>query len=145
MQFFKPNNKFFEWVAEQDDSTIWVDVGCGEGHVVAELCARGHKAIGVEFRQEVVDPALRCSSNVYVLDVLQFPFLGPMTPLLCRPCHGPFPRLAMRHALSLIPEGFYVGLERNICRDLGVRHQPEVRDVGEDGEHIWRIERNAIL
>lgn len=143
MKFFEPNARFFEFLNSFDDDAIFVDIGCGEGHVTKAITEAGHKAFGLEFRLEVVAPEM-LMNGVYIMDATKFQYLPPMVPLLCRPCHGPFPRTAIDQALKGADHVYYVGLSKNLQNDLGVHFEPIWMNVGADEENIWRINKNVL-
>lgn len=148
MRFFHPNEKFFAWLtreAKKGPKVPIIDCGCGDGDLVLEMRHRGLPAIGIDPMFGVLDdkplnveliscvlamPAEDCSLVHNTRSIL----------LTCRPCHSRFP-IAIN--LNRQPESklFYVGLEKNIERDLSGTKITEVVKyaVGDEGERIWRI------
>ena len=133
--FFLPNDRFFAWADKNLFRDMVFDVGAGKGHVTDALALRGISVLGL-------DPYGRAGRHVMLRDGTDFDYpSGATTVMLCRPCHGDFvARVIERAAERDVERVLYVGLERNLDRDLqDRRHRFVLREtsVGDDGENIW--------
>ena len=143
MRFFKPTDAFWQW-ADGSLGRAVIELGCGRGHLLRELREKGKGVIGIDpyplmFGWDIPFDLISC-----YLAGTAFDFENLITPefdvLVCRPCHDGFVADFLDAAFPSIL--YYVGLEKNIERDL-YEHLPRVEmvasDVGEDGECIWKI------
>ena len=86
IRFFNPNEKFFDWMAQFKDKMIYDVAGCG--HVTKLLVDHGHKSV------RAIDLFDRETQEVFIdrSDGTTYPYLEGAVVMLCRPCHGRFPR-----------------------------------------------------
>jgi len=135
MRFFNPNARFFAWAEANLRRGMTFDAGAGDGFVTGQLARLGCTVLGL-------DPYGRVGRYVMARDATTYPYpAGATTVMLCRPCHGGFAASVINQAEACgVERVLYVGLARNVERDLGglaTRFVLKETAVGEDGENIW--------
>ena len=136
LKFFEPNDSFPAWMAAKFDGKHIYDVGAGVGHVAKVLHDRGLKvtAIDINHRQAPEFP-------VMVVDAGACGYEKGSVVMLCRPCHGIFPEMALEQALRCkVGAIVYVGLPKNAASDLGKlrrKFKTGLTSVGKDGERVY--------
>jgi len=112
--FFVPDPKFFDYLEAICPAKNIVDIGAGQGLVSKLLANKGFKVLAVD-----IIPPEDTYYEVVAMDIMDMYIPKNALPILCRPCHGDFPGDVVVHALENgVPKILYVGLTRNIERDL---------------------------
>ena len=71
------NPALFDRLARLEGNLKVLDSGCGEGYVSRELARRGHKVVGIDMSQYIIEAAKEATvgNDQYIrADVLQMPF-----------------------------------------------------------------------
>ena len=123
MVFFQPTNEFVQWLKEYAGDRVVVEIGCGDGLLIAKMNEAEMKCIGVDLYYPFnIETEIEVPKSMNIL----YGFAGEDCELIkdkrsliviARPCHDGFPsRVAKNKAEGV--EMLYVGLERNIDEDL---------------------------
>lgn len=145
IQFFNPLPVFTDWFRSTFKNETVYEAGAGMGHASKALADAG------QYVKEALDANARVGSvyKVRIADATEYGFNSDSLVLICRPCHGDFCQAVVQNALFHRSVAVvYVGLEKNVDKDLGdYRRYFSVgqANVGEDGEDawVWRPEWNA--
>jgi hypothetical protein len=119
------------------ENDIYIDCGAGEGVLQTKM------PVGRVMSIDLFPPS--DSPHVIKFDSTQFEFCQATTPLFLRPCHSDFVAVTLRHAFAAkARRAVYVGLEKNIERDIGAEFRWVSVDLvdgwtGAEGERVWRI------
>ena len=139
IRFFNPNEKFFDWMAQFKDKMIY-DVGAGCGHVTKLLVDHGHKSV------RAIDLFDRETQEVFIdrSDGTTYPYLEGAVVMLCRPCHGRFPRRVIEQAVECgVSTILYISKPSNRKKDLAgwPKFRRSATRVGKDNESIyyWKL------
>jgi hypothetical protein len=157
-QFFKPDQKFIDWLVGYANGRMIIDVGSGPGIVTASLLDSGARICGLEpfaDLRKVADKNMeRMINGKEVLHILnrrieQMPelFVGRgdrVLLLFARPCHSYFVSnaLDMKDADT---EALYITIPENLTRynDLGDFHNEAIllnhEGESEDNEVVYSI------
>lgn len=131
MRFFEPSDEYLDWFEGFVQKKLVVDVGCGEGHVVAALQARGVACIGIDLFPSQEGTNIITGDATKILPSLSSKM---MLPVFFRPCHGQFIQNVVSAAHEVSP-WLYVGLRKNVEGDLHGYHTKELNaPVGLEGE-----------
>lgn len=134
--FFQPTKKFADWMVRRLGDGILIDAGCGNGHAMRCLRARGARVIGVDINADYSAD----TSLPICMDAATFKYPEGCTVLIARPCHGDWVVNAIERARRNAGEILYVGLAKNVDDDLG-DHAQMFRQVGKragaDDEGVW--------
>ena len=146
MIFFRPTEKFIQWLKSYADGRFVVDVGCGEGCLLHHMKKAGIPCIGVDPYPPIIPDFDRNFDTPVELITRQ---LGEESSLIqkdnaliviARPCHSGFTEdvIARRNPKT---ELLYIGLPKNVKRDLGsIKHNIILNsEVGDEGEKVYRI------
>lgn len=130
--FFVPKPEFCDWVAKLAGPHGIVEAGCGRGLFAMQLLQRKVDVLAMDAatRPNELVPVLR-------LDATTHTYESTDTVFVCRPCHGYFPDALLARVLIAHAAMYYVGLEKNIERDIDdEKYDTEVvyENCGEDGE-----------
>ncbi len=121
MRFFEPSDEFLDWLADYAAGRPTFDVGCGDGHVLLALQARGVRAVGIDpsWRYAEVVPTHLC--NCLLIGEAERTRILKSTPnslvLFCRPCHSGFVARTL-HVLPPDSEPLYISKPSNLTLDL---------------------------
>lgn len=148
LRFFKPNQLFFDWIKGEFNrrKRPIVDCGCGYGHLVRELSAAQLPTIGIDpryaiFNEQVPEDLI---GRILPMEAEHCSMVkqDELILLTCRPCHSGFPQY-INNSRSSKSVFYYIGLEKNVDLDLGDCDRKQITDspVGEDGEHIWQVNK----
>lgn len=142
--FFQPSEVFLRWVSEKYKDRKIYDVGAGSGLVGRDLERVGVNVISMDLipQDDSLSPVTRADGRLY-------PYQKRSVVMMCRPCHGDFVQDVFLHALQQdVSTLIYVGLERNLEKDLGGL-KPHFRlaltDIGESGENAWVLESEFAM
>lgn len=134
MRFFEPTARFLDWAAANLRGRALFDVGAGDGHVAQALSAVGLSVTALDI--------LPSGSAVLRVDGTVFPYPTGCTVMICRPCHGDFPRAVVQQATTRrVAQVLYCGLRRNVRGDLSdvrARFDHVLAGAGKAGESVWR-------
>jgi len=134
IRFFTARNKFFS-IVDSWKELPFVECGCGSGDTVRELSARRFSVLGIDIANREGQ-----SSNILIADASTFAFSRNMVCLICRPDHSGWCQDTMHKALKEGAIVLYVGLPKNLERDVGQyfgKHTKCHAKVGEEGESLW--------
>lgn len=142
--FFKPNDKFKEWL-EQSIHIKYnhiIDMGAGRGLMTHFMQEMGLKVTGFDIhlrdnpatdiqicRPEIAQSIIRQLKNSPVL-------------MIARPCHNGFANEYFKFWIHKCHNlfAYYIGLERNVENDLyGLEYVLVASNVGEDGENVYQV------
>lgn len=144
MRFFKPTPHFWDF-ADRFRGRSVIEIGCGDGDLVREMEMDGHRIMGVDPRFSLLDETIPAdlSNRILPLGIEDAPELlaSDSILLICRPCHTGFPEY-VRANMSDHSALFYIGLNKNLDRDLGEFAKFAIlihQHAGEDGEAIYLI------
>lgn len=136
MRFFEPSPEFVPWLVQRYPTATFVDMGCGEGHLVRELLqhfeaetgVRG-RALGVDLRalheadldgRIIIGDAterLGVGKAQYRVESSMLKTLLDPVMLFCRPCHGDFVEYTLH--VQQPPRAVYIGRASKAQQDLG--------------------------
>lgn len=137
-RFFEPTEAFLAWAAENARDRGVTDVGAGQGHVAEALAQRGVKSLAIDLRGSDGELPL-----VLPADGTTFHYPRGSIAMLCRPCHGEFPSLAVKRAVECgVSAVWYVGLPKNAANDLhGFRSRFKIAltKAGKGGEKVYAM------
>jgi hypothetical protein len=137
-QFFIPTPAFWAWFDQPAwKERGWVEAGAGLGAITDEATRRGFNMMGVDINEREGQ-----SKSVVGLNALSLPYNTHIWALVCRPDHSGWCELLIEKVTRAGGTVLYVGLDRNVERDLGDyfdQAEQLARQVGEEGEHVWRI------
>lgn len=138
--FFTPNEDFWKALREAlPDGVKLIDCGAGMGHVTAEARRRGFDMDAVDLcSREGMDPCVR------IEDATRIQWGKYLWPLICRPCHNGFAAVIARNALVVHARLLYVGLQKNVRRDLGATPTRLRSNIGEEGENLYLLKQNLF-
>lgn len=147
IQFFKPTNKFLEYMNSNFKKAWIYEVGAGMGHASKLLKDEKFHLI------EAIDSSIRDGAvyPVEIADGTNYKYDLDSTILICRPCHGLFCEAVIEQSIRRRASAIiYVGLSKNAGSDLGRFRKLfkfEAAGVGEDKErvYVWRPEWNQNL
>ncbi len=148
MRFFEPTPAFFRWIRKSDKLRWrpWRDLGAGEGHVTEQLVKNGILCTAYDIYPDQAEYAVlgrdvldwdlwvdRSAEPYEIADVVAF---------CARPCHdGAWVKTVLEdRAYAQGATAFYIGLDRNLGKDLGEErpHWKMVLDkAGKEGERVW--------
>ena len=136
-KFFEPNDRFFDWIHSYLDKEIPIfDVGSGLGHVAKALKEQGYNAFAIDLLDRDGQ-----WERTYHGDGTTFPYVKNSIVMLCRPCHGGFPREVIEQALSRqVHEVIYISKPNNADMDLDIYRKKFRRNktnVGKDKESLY--------
>lgn len=148
LRFFKPNQLFFNWIKNEhaQHKRPIVDCGCGYGDLIRDLQAANLPVLGIDPRYEVFSEMVPRDLIGRILTMpaedCQMVKRDQLILLVCRPCHSGFPQ-SINYVRNTKSVFYYIGLEKNVEFDLGDCEYEKITDqpVGEDGEHIWRVNK----
>lgn len=133
-RFFTPTEEFFS-IMEGYKHDRLVECGAGRGETSRELKNRGYDTLAIDLLERDGQ-----DEDVLILDALYFPFADTDFVYVCRPDHSGWVEELMERALIRSGSFAYVGLERNLERDLwsaADTWHTKFLEVGEEGEHMW--------
>lgn len=127
LQFFRPDEKFIQWIRGYAGDRLICDIGCGTGRLIERMADMGSTVCGIEpfFTHDDYaelnmnrikrgkDMLQILSKRVEECDNLIQAFSKRALFLFCRPCHGLF----VFNALSMMPSGseaLYITLPENL-------------------------------
>lgn len=129
--FFEPDMLFVEWLIKYAAGRLIIDIGCGCGHLMKMINARGGKVMGIEPNIDAMSVmAERMASGQSMMHIMQQPVedCGPFLKTLgekallifARPCHSQFVEngIAVKHPKQ---EVLYITKPENLKQynDLG--------------------------
>lgn len=147
MIFFKPTEKFMDWLQTYAGDRFIVDVGCGEGLLLSEMKKRKMYCLGIDpYETFIPDP----ERTHEIPEELIIRSIGERSPLIqkdntliliARPCHDGFASRVIK-ARNKKNEVLYIGLLENLEKDLDEDVEFEklnVKSTGADSEIVLSI------
>jgi hypothetical protein len=140
-QFFHPTEAY--WTAlkdlqEEHGMTGWVEVGAGNGKVAKAAWDKGIRVLALDIAERADQ-----WEDVVLMDAIVFPYTTDIWPIACRPSHDGWFYDVLERCDRRNVSAVYVGLPRNLNRDIGRFNQritKIVRKVGEAGESLYVID-----
>ncbi len=126
--FFRPDQKFLNWIKEYANGRLIIDVGCGDGHITKALRKLGCRIIGIDpflSADDMSRARMKDDVNLLPFCIEDHPvfFVGhgnKVLLLFARPCHSSFVAntLEMKDADT---EALYITVPENLDKydDLG--------------------------
>lgn len=137
LKFFEPTQKFVGFMRKNYPKVRIYDVGAGMGHVAYELRENGLKALALDINHR----ESKENFPVTIADGESYLYLPGSVVMLCRPCHGQFSEEVILNAVHRkVSAILYVGLEKNLFGDLGIRLKKfklKLSGAGLGGEDVW--------
>ncbi len=135
IRFFEPKPTFLAWAKANLRARVIYDVGAGDGHVARALKNQGLRVCALDLY-----PHEAAEVEILPVDATRFFYLEESVVMLCRPCHGDFVERVISRALEQnVQTLVYVGLRKNIDRDLGdyaPLFQEVLTNAGKKGEVV---------
>lgn len=113
MTFFRPDQKFINWLVEYAEDRVVIDVGCGSGHITRMMAEKGAKMVGIDpylSMNTMANIQMDMMSNGFSAHMLSWNIEDKMTQglfkgqgnkvllMYCRPCHSRFVENGIRLA-----------------------------------------------
>ena len=138
--FFKPTPAFLKRLVKDPQWRYlrFHDLGAGQGHLTRELQQRGLwcKALDINQRE---NPLV----SVEMKDATSLTWYNrSAAALIARPDHSGWAATAAKYASMDLAPCLYIGKQHNLARDItdaGLAVEMFMQDVGEEGEHAWRV------
>ena len=138
MVWFKPTKKLFDFFLQPEWKwRRYHDCGAGMGRFTRAMLLKGIECTAYDRypRDEATFPVRQFDTSK-IADEMDLSDVA----LLARPCHDTGFIEATIHSALEMGEAFYIGVPRNIERDLiQFEHYVVAEDVGQDGEVLIRI------
>lgn len=138
MRFFTPLSKFWSSIAKVSGESVIVEFGSGKGDIVSEGRELGLKISGCDLNAGHAEMV----KGVHRMNAVRFPLQTGIVAIACRPDHSGWVEMALTRALDEGCIAIYVGLNKNVERDLFYllksKHRRDViNNVGKENERMW--------
>jgi hypothetical protein len=142
--FFRPTEEFLVWLAEYVGKQFVIEVGAGQCEFTQAMHRHQIKAMAIEARPSD-ETRRRCSNFLWVNLVQDSETVLKVKSIViaARPDHSGWFQL-LPEFIHPESELIYIGLERNLDTDIpqGWVLERLYNDAGEEGEHMWRVNRD---
>lgn len=140
MQFFKPSDTFLDDLIARFPGGLFVDAGCGLGHLTKALRERGAKCMPLDLHP--TESAQLKRHEIMPISAPDFQYTEGMVVIMARPNPGHWIEQTFDQTRACQVPLVYVGKPANQARDIdGLTYAPErwLENVGEENEVAWVI------